>query len=141
MGTLVSNSSDNENTRRRTRKQIHFSYMYKFDGKGIFREVYKILFDIGEKRLTNILKHMKAYGAVPRTYGNKEKKPQNALSFQDIKKVVQFIINFAEENGIPLPAAPRGRQTRHPLTPPPLFSSTPLSQRKTFINCMSAVMR
>lgn len=65
-----------------------------------------------------ILKHMTANGAVPITHGNKGKKPHNALAFQDIIKVVQFIINFAEENEIPLPAAPRGRDDI------PLFSST-----------------
>ena len=123
MGTLVSNSTDSLNKRRGPRKQSHFSY--RFDGKGIYREVYKIVFDIGEKHLRNILKHMKTNGTVPRTHGNKGKKPHNALTFQDIKKVVQFIINFSEENGIPLPAAPHGRDDI-----PPVFIHSSFKKKK-----------
>ena len=113
MGTQVSSSNDSTNTRRGERKQVHHSY--KFDGKIICREVYKIIFDIGEKHLRNLSTHMKRNGTIPRTHGNKGRKPHHAIGFNDIKKVVQFVINFSDENGIPLPAAPHGSDDIPPI--------------------------
>ena len=51
--------------------------------------------------------------------GNMEtngKKPKHALTFEDVKRVVLFISNYAEEYGIPQPAAPRGRDDTAPTS-------------------------
>ena len=52
---------------------------------------------------------------VSQVHGNKGKKPYRALLFQDIKRFEKFVINFAEENGISLPAAPRCRDDIPPI--------------------------
>ena len=44
----------------------------------------------------------------------KEKMPKHALTFEDVKRVVLFISNYAEEYGIPQPSAPRGRDDSAP---------------------------
>ena len=59
-----------------------------------------------------------------RTHGNGGKKPHNALSFEEIKFVVLFIKRYSEDNGLPMPAAPRGRDTE-----PPTFLPCSTSKR------------
>ncbi|KAH3813826.1 hypothetical protein DPMN_142295 [Dreissena polymorpha] len=45
----------------------------------------------------------------PRTHGKRGRKPKHALMFDDVNRVVQFIMNASEEIGLPSPAAPRGK--------------------------------
>ncbi|KAH3712754.1 hypothetical protein DPMN_072510 [Dreissena polymorpha] len=54
-------------------------------------------------------------GPGPRRHGNTGRKPKHALVFTDVERVVQFICNYAEEFGIPQPAAPRGRDDTTPI--------------------------
>jgi hypothetical protein len=67
--------------------------------------------DIGEKHLKNLVNHIKLNGPFPRHHGNKGRKPKHALSFQDIKRVVNFIVRFSEEYGLPLPAVPHANDS------------------------------
>ena len=73
----------------------------------MFKDAFLFLQDIGKKYLKNLLKHMKTNDIRPRTNGNSGKKPHNALFFEEIKFVVQFINRYSEENGLSMPAAPR----------------------------------
>ena len=58
---------------------------------------------------------MKRIGAMPRIHGIKGRKPHHAIGFNDTKKLVQFIINFSDENDIPLPSAPHGSDGIPPI--------------------------
>lgn len=74
-----------------------------------------LLFDIGKHNLANMIKHVHENGVIPRTHGNIGKRPSKSLNFDDIKTVVQFIENFADEFVMPQPAAPRGRDNTAPI--------------------------
>uniref|UniRef100_K1REW6 Uncharacterized protein n=1 Tax=Magallana gigas TaxID=29159 RepID=K1REW6_MAGGI len=54
-------------------------------------------------------------GSVPRQHGNQGRKPKHAVNFDDVRRVVNFNLSYAEEYGLPQPAAPRGRDDEPPI--------------------------
>ncbi|KAH3825908.1 hypothetical protein DPMN_127794 [Dreissena polymorpha] len=60
------------------------------------------------------MSHMFEHGVVPRNHGNMGRRPKHALCFDDVQRVVAYLLNCAEREGIPLPAAPRGRDNIPP---------------------------
>ena len=56
-------------------------------------------------------------GLVSRTHGNKHRLPKNAYSFDDLRDVAQFISYYAEEHGLPQPAAINRNIGGHILLP------------------------
>ncbi|KAJ8313349.1 hypothetical protein KUTeg_009135 [Tegillarca granosa] len=82
-----------------------------------------------------ITSHIKDHGVSPRTHGNTGKKPRHSLKFNDIKSTVQFISNYADESGLPQPAAPRGRDGV-----PPVYIPSNMT-KKVSILCMSRVTK
>ncbi|KAJ8308706.1 hypothetical protein KUTeg_013580 [Tegillarca granosa] len=107
MGSISIRHPEKTQTKRGERKQFHCEFHFK--DKVICREAFKICYAIGEIVLRNIIIHMKNNGNTPRTHGNRGKKPHNAFNFNDIETIVKFINNYADENGMPFPAPPRGR--------------------------------
>ncbi|XP_078314026.1 uncharacterized protein LOC111104843 isoform X3 [Crassostrea virginica] len=122
MGKIKSRSTGSVSSRHDAKRQ---RYEYSFDDREVCKDAFLFLHDIGEKYLKNLVKHMKTNGIRPRTHGNSGKKPHNALSFEEIKFVVQFIKRYSEDNGLPMPAAPRGRDTE-----PPTFLPCSTSKRE-----------
>ena len=61
------------------------------------------LHDIGLSAFKAIKKSYREDGLVPRVHGNKRRAPVHALTFQDVKHVVSFIDNYAEDHAIYLP--------------------------------------
>ena len=53
-------------------------------------------------------------GCVPRVHGNVGRKPHNALKYEQVKVVAQFIKAHTEKYGIPHPAPLRGRDGTPP---------------------------
>ena len=131
MGKIKSRSTGSVSSRHDAKRQ---RYEYSFDDREVCKDAFLFLHDIGEKYLKNLVKHMKTNGIRPRTHGNSGKKPNNALSFEEIKFVVQFIKRYSEDNGLPMPAAPRGRDTE-----PPTF--LPCSTSKRDIHDMKLVRK
>ena len=93
----------------------HNSFNYRFKNVKICRSAFQSLFDVGKKSLTNLLKHYSANGAVPRQHGNRGRKPKHSINFDDVQRVVNFILGYADEHGLPQPAAPRGRDDEPPI--------------------------
>ncbi|KAH3706898.1 hypothetical protein DPMN_066289 [Dreissena polymorpha] len=58
---------------------------------------------------------MTQHGVMPRTHGNLGRRPKHPLGFDDVQRVVKYLENYAEREGIPMPAAPR-RMENIPLT-------------------------
>ncbi len=56
--------------------------------------------------MKNLKAHFKKNGAVPRTHGNKGRLPKNTTPFVILQAALQFIVNYASRNAIPMPAAP-----------------------------------
>ena len=70
---------------------------------------------IEQKKLENLQKHLSEFGLVPRTHGNKGKKPKRALTFPVVKNVVKFIQQHAEVFGLSNSAPLRGRDCMPPV--------------------------
>ena len=51
---------------------------------------------------------MNEHGTVPRVHKKTNRRPQYAFSFEELRRAVQFITNYAEEKGLPQPAV-RGK--------------------------------
>ena len=85
----------------RERERPRVSYYYQ--DKQVCVKMFRILHTIGEKRLKNLMKSLKAHGLTPRIHGNTKRKPHHALSFSSIEYVVRFLLNYMEQNGLLLP--------------------------------------
>ena len=130
MGALHRVNRDSK--RSRYGERMRTRYEYKFNATNICRKAFLIIYDIGERTLKNLIRHVNLNGNIPRIHGNKRRKPVHALSFADIERAVSFIVHFSEENGLPQPAAPRGRDDTAPVY-------LPADMTKTMIHSMYAV--
>ncbi|XP_070545908.1 uncharacterized protein [Ptychodera flava] len=114
-----------DSTRRGKRQKSRFRY--DFEGLEVCRTAWQFIYVVGNKEFRNLKKHYVEHGVVPRRHGNKGKRPPNAFSFETLRKAVQFIQSFAQSNGIPMAAAPSGRDSH-----PPVY--LPASSRKEDIH-------
>ena len=103
IGTLV----DFDKTKRKKANEEKETMEFIFQGQCVCKALFMTLHVIGRKGLMNIISHVEENGPVPRIHGNTGKRKAHGLSFEDIKCVVQIIINYANVNGMPQPAAPR----------------------------------
>ena len=91
---------------------------YFHNGYRICPITFRFLHTIGEKRLKNLIHHFKENGLTPRVHGNMKSSPKHALSFSSIEHVVQFLVNYADQNAILLPGrVPGYRNTDLKLLP------------------------
>lgn len=111
MGSLITALSSF--TRKGSRSQN--SYHYSFKPEKICKSVFQNLFGVGKKSRSNTFKHYSEKGSVPRQHGNQGRKPKHAVNFDDVRRVVNFNLSYAEEYGLPQPAAPRGRDDEPPI--------------------------
>ncbi|XP_070564468.1 uncharacterized protein [Ptychodera flava] len=79
------------------------------------KKVWRYIHNLGEKRFKNLKAHYKTHGVVPRDHGRRGKRPVNAYSFEVVQDVVKFLLRYADDNGLPMPAAPHGRDGRPPV--------------------------
>ena len=91
-------------TRGLKRKKQWFKYTY--GGVEVCAGAFRSVYGIGTKVFENLKKHLETCGPVPRTHGNKGRKPKNALTDEAVVNVAQFIKNYADQAGIPYPAPP-----------------------------------
>lgn len=68
------------------------------------------------------MKHIKINGKVPRMHGNTHKRPHKGLSYEQVRRCVDFIDIQGEEFGWPMPAPPRGRDEIPPVYLPASFT-------------------
>ena len=85
---------------------------YLLHGHRICRKFFLYIHNIGLGKLTSLIKHYKENGVKERIHKSKKRLPHNALMYQDTRKVVDYIVNYAEANAIELP----GRTPRHWIT-------------------------
>ena len=64
---------------------------------------------VGDSHLRALNEHYKNVGVDARVHGSSKKLPVNTLSFEDARRIVAFIINYADVNAITLP----GRTPSH----------------------------
>lgn len=111
MATFVEKTEETKRGKKRKRVRHDFQFL----GNKVCRKMFMLAFAIGKHSLQNIMTHVSQHGAVPRSHGNTNRTPVHALTFDDTKAVVQYISNFADEFGMPQPAAPRGRDNTPPI--------------------------
>ena len=112
MGTLLDFDKD-KTIKGKKRKRNRRKFM--FLGQPVCKNFFIVVYATGSKSLKNIMKHMADNGPVPRAHGNSGKRMPHGLVFEDIKAAVQFIVNYADINGLPQPAAPRGTDNTPPV--------------------------
>ncbi|KAJ8311530.1 LOW QUALITY PROTEIN: hypothetical protein KUTeg_010885 [Tegillarca granosa] len=88
-------------TSKGDRKRHCFSY--QFDNKTVCADCFIYINSISSKYLKNLRKHFYNHGVVPRTHGNNRKMPHNALKYEDVKNIVEFLIGYADRYGMPQP--------------------------------------
>lgn len=89
--------------RKRTRNE------YYHLRRRICRDVFQYIHCIGEKQLDALNKHYKSEGVEPRVHGRSKHLPANSLTYDDNRRVVDFIINYADVHAVTLP----GRTPHH----------------------------
>ncbi|KAH3872615.1 hypothetical protein DPMN_035834 [Dreissena polymorpha] len=62
-----------------------------------------LFFDIGKHQLLALQQHVREHGLTPRVHGDRGRKPEHAICFDDVMRVVHFIRNDADERGLPQP--------------------------------------
>ena len=113
MGILLSTQFDKEKTCRGKRKHTFFNY--SFQAEHICAGALRYIYDIGQKALKNLKKHLHENGPVPRRHGNLGRRPCHSMQFSDVSRCVQFLKLYAEEFGIPHPAPLHGRDSMPPV--------------------------
>ncbi|XP_052797705.1 uncharacterized protein LOC128229867 [Mya arenaria] len=114
-------------TTKKGKKRQRMRYTFKFNGSIVCRRTFHLCYDIGRSALQGLMAHMATNGIVPRTHGNTGRRPKHALTFDDVQRVVKFLLNYAEREGLPMPAAPRGRDNI-----PPTYLPASETKLKTF---------
>jgi len=99
MGSLFE-SSEKENTKR-GKKRLKSTLTYTYLDTKICKKTFMLIYDIGKHSLRNIVSHLKTHGKIPRIHGNLGRRPKHSLKFEDIKDVIQIVVNFSEQYGIP----------------------------------------
>ena len=66
-------------------------------------KTFAFLHAVGKKKLDAIKQHFLDHGILPRVHGNTGRMPHNTLSLLTVQTVTNFIINYAEGNGVILP--------------------------------------
>ena len=72
---------------------------YSMDKRSVKNAFCMHVHNIGEKRLKNLIKHVSTQGIAPRRHKNTGKKPKHAMSFEDASRIVNFLVEYARENG------------------------------------------
>ena len=107
----INNGGDKTGTKRKR-------YSYYFDDREVCKKMFLFTHDLGEKAFKNLLKHIKTHGLTPRTHGNTGRKPKWSLTYDDTKTVVQLIKNYAQQYGLPQPAASNRKDCEPPIILP-----------------------
>jgi hypothetical protein len=122
MGALKKLGVDKSRCRGTERKRVR--YAYTFEGQSVCVEAFKVCYDIKERQLRNLTKHVNDFGVVPREHKLKRRRPSNAFKFDVIQNVVLFLTNFANEIGLPQPVPLSGGKNE-----PPIYLPTDTTKR------------
>ncbi|GFR74827.1 hypothetical protein ElyMa_000439300 [Elysia marginata] len=104
-------------TTRKSRKPVQTERKasrtdYLLHGHRICRPFFLFIHSIGFGKLTTLIKHYKENGVEERIHKGTKRLPHYTLKYDDKRRVVDYILNYAEANAIELP----GRTPRHWIT-------------------------
>ena len=114
-GQLMALTSDLENGSHPAEREKSVT-CYLHCGLRVCRNTFRFLHGVGSHRVKALKSHYLANGLMSRRHGNTGRVPRNALSLEDVQHVVQFILHYAEANGILLPGhIQEGRHAAPPM--------------------------
>ena len=105
--SVTRKSKNNKQTIRKASKTDYFLH-----GHRICRDFFKFVHHLGQTKLDSLIKHYKMHGIEQRTHKSSKTPPKNSFSFEDRKRVIDYVLNFTEIHGIELP----GRTPKHWIT-------------------------
>lgn len=94
------------------RRRVKFRY--SVFGREVCREAFSYVFRIGSSRLKRLQKLAAQKRCFPAPHGGFGGVPWNVCTEEMRCRVAEFIRNYASINGLPMPAAPRGRANNAP---------------------------
>ncbi|KAH3853892.1 hypothetical protein DPMN_096427 [Dreissena polymorpha] len=103
---ILSNCLDTSSSTKRGKKRSRVHTHFAINGASVCRELFSCFFYVKRAVLYTLIQTVNQGGCTPRTQGNRGRNPKHALMFDDVNRVVQFIMNTSEEIGLPYPAAP-----------------------------------
>nr|XP_034309101.1 uncharacterized protein LOC117683615 [Crassostrea gigas] len=99
---------------KRERQRFH----YCFQGVEICVSAWRSLFELGRSEFKNLKRQFKENGVSPGVHGLKGKNSNHGHKFCVVEGAVLFIKRYADQFGLPLPAAPRARDDTAPVLLP-----------------------
>ncbi|CAG2190974.1 unnamed protein product [Mytilus edulis] len=93
-------------------------YRYSFQGVEICEFTWRNIYNIGRSEFKSLKQHLNANGVTPRSHGLSGRKSNHGHSFEVIENTIKFIKRYADEFGLPLPAAPRATDNTPPILLP-----------------------
>jgi len=106
MGVLSNVAEFGEITKRGKKRQRGRT-TFSVNGTTVCKSTFQLVYDIKRTVLYSLLQAVSGANPSARVHGNAGRKPHHALTYDDAQRVVTFVLNKAEEIGIPYPAAPR----------------------------------
>uniref|UniRef100_A0A8W8MKS9 Uncharacterized protein n=1 Tax=Magallana gigas TaxID=29159 RepID=A0A8W8MKS9_MAGGI len=97
------NSSETSAKKHKTKERERVRQVYHFSGIQVCRETFAFAHGISRKTIDSIARSLDHDGFGARIHGNKGKSPKHALTMEDVKRVKQFLISYANKYGLPLP--------------------------------------
>lgn len=125
-------------TRHGNRKRVNIRYI--INGLSVCQFTFLVYHDIKGKQFRTIREHLVKNGVCPRIHGNTGRRPAHAIQFQDTRNIIQFLQNYASDNGLPLAAAPGRSEGNPPVLLP--SDQTKASVHKLYkASCIEAQQR
>ena len=103
-------------TRKGKRERQRFRY--SFQGIEICESSWRDIYEVRRSEFKSLKKQLKENGVTPRVHGLTGRKSNHGFPYEVIEGAVLFIKRYADEFGLPLPAAPRGRDNTPPILLP-----------------------
>ena len=95
----VHTTSHRHKSEERNRERTSYSHR----GLTVCRTTFLFLHDTSLKVFKALRRSCRDQGLLPRVHGNTKRLPKHTLTYEDVKHVVSFIVNYAEDHGILLP--------------------------------------
>ena len=102
MGQLSALTYTSTHSKHRRRRQHQYT-KFLHHQKSICQSTFTFLHAVGSKRYKALKRHYEVHGFVPRRHGNTGKPRANAFHPDEVLYTTNFIISYAEANGVVLP--------------------------------------
>ncbi|KAK3106530.1 hypothetical protein FSP39_022025 [Pinctada imbricata] len=137
LGKLAQSEIRGTNRCKLTGERQRQNFYYSFNQNAICETAFLLFHDIGNKAFKNLKKHYKENGIETRVHGHKGRRAPNSFPFEVIENVVLYIKNHADENGLSMPTAPRGRNEIPPIYLPSYETKTSVHKQYVTSCCES----